>query len=431
MKRWICCLALLCPAFAQAAGVLTFADAVELATRASSEQARNANLVEQSRLERDALETKDDPRVTASAMLSAKDSPWEDPPPARESGANAELTTGVQVNATLHDFGRTEAERRKADLAIAVQEHQSAETVDSLRWKVARAWVKVLATEAAVALAEEQLASATAKRQLVLENFRRGLRPEFDAARADSDLGRARLSHRRAVDERLLARTQLALLLAVPEIDIRIQGQLRKDEAAWGRILSSWEALRESAAQRTRAVARQANEAELALIVAREKPTLSAGASVAISHSRPLEEGGPSSRLNLGGQLSLTWDIPWNGAGRTDEKRVALKSRAIALQDEAELRRRTEAAALARAQVRMQLERRLLTAEQIRLAERNLALVKRKYEAGKASATELSNAEDDLISLRSDLVASDGAIASGVVDLGEAVGATDPERVFQ
>jgi outer membrane protein TolC len=339
---------------------------------------------------------------------------------------------GIQGSTTLWDFGRMETESERAALLVREKESLIREQEEGLAFRVARAYLKVLGAQEMSDLALRQIENATRKYNQVQQNYQRGLRPEYDLVRAEVDLGRARVTKKSRDDELAIARLQLALLLALEDrMDVRLEGDLRRVPSLSKTLADSFAGPSVAAVFETRRLQRAANALEESAISAKLWPLVGASAGAAWSRGTTLPETGDSGlKTTLTGAVNVSWDIPWNGAYRDDSMRVALRDRELALSEEQELRTRREKSRLARTRLEVSVEQVALLEKQNLLSEKNLGIVRQKYDAGKASATELSVAEDEALNGQTELIRSRTSVAEALVDLAEANGVATVGSLF-
>ncbi len=430
---------------AQATDILTYQEALRMAREHNLEIQKAANALKLAKFERDALEKKDDPKLTASAGETAKYTHPDIPISAtnRTWTSNEPISLdelySLQASGSLIDFGRTAADRTKANLLIEEKASSVKEQEETIVIKVSRAYSKVLGAQDVANLAERQMQTATQKYTQVKESYDQGLRPEYDLVRAESDLGKARIAQKKSQDDLTLALLTLQLLVSDASSEnanrasptFRCKGTLHKSKAEWQKLKNAIAQSHSAAVYETRKLQRAGNNADLEAISAKIMPTLGATAGAMVSRSTPFPQTRSNDyRTTFSGGLILSWDIPWNLAYRDDKMRVALRDIDLQISEQTEHKTRSEKEQTAVVKIDSLIEQNTLLEMQVTVVSRNLKIVKQKYEAGKSSATELSVAEDEAITTETDAMRSQAATADALLDLAEANGNTNTELIF-
>lgn len=396
--------------------------------------------VEAARLKKELAESASLPRISSNAT-------WAQAFPRAGAGTLRNQVYSAQVTSDLYDFGREDAREASADARLKAAETEASEDDEALVFTLARALARLRFAAESLALEREQRDLVREKAELLEKNYHSGLRPEEDVLLARLGLGRSELAVARL--EADLKRAQAALdeiagrgaaeavaawiQAAVPEPMPRA-GEAPPagpfpgpaQVARFAKILDSWDKFLPSPAQRRRELERAALAAEARALDADRLPNLagSAAAQFAGPWLGPLRPG-------LTFQLQLTWEIPWNGKYTNGVRANEVGLRQSTLADEAEKRARVEAEADARAafdQARALWER---GRSQISLSVRHRAMLLRRYNAGRATAFELSAADADLLSLRQDFVTQRQAMLNALISAAQARGQSDLAEVFE
>jgi outer membrane protein TolC len=434
----IACATPVMPAFA--AEKLTFSQALELARIQSLEKQKTTNAVDLAKHERRALEQKDDAKITASATGLAKYS--ENPGSGTTSRTVAspepgtfDETYALQASGSIYDFGRTSADRTKVNLAISEKESLLAEVEEALVIKVSRAFARVLSAQTIADLAQKQIQNATQKFDQVKLNYSRGLRPEYDVVRAESDLGRARIAVQKSQDDKILAWQQLQFLTGdsplSPNRSVVCEGIFRRSKESWEKAASVLSEPQTPAALRTKKIQRAMNASEIEAIDAKILPSLSGTLGAGITRTTPFPETKSNDyRTTYSGGLTLSWDIPWNSGSQDDKMRIALKDKDLQMSEEMEIKSRKDKSESTKIRIKSFVEQSALMEKQVALVLKNLSIVKQKYESGKASATELSVAEDEALTTQTEAVRTQASALDALLDLAEATGNRNVETIF-
>jgi len=415
------------PGTGHAAEALTFTRVLRLGLERSLEAKRAALALQLAADDLRVLSYENDPRLALSGN-------WSDSRPRNQAltaeGAARNQVYVAQLNATLYDFGRHDLRMDRAGYAEQVQRLAEAEVAESLRYAIARSYAGVLAAERIAQVATEQLAvdSAGLKEQRL--NYQRGLRPESDVVMAEVTLGRSNLALVRAQDASRAARVALSFLIgeeqqpllagAVPTTSLRLS-----DTGHWQQLLATWHEFGKSAAQLRREQEAKALSSDEELIDAVRRPLLQG--SVAATRSGAWTGG---QRQLYSGQVGLSWDLPWNGMARDERRRIVTRRQALGVQDEIDHKARSDLDAMAREQFRAAQNQLIALNAQVRLIAREHDLVQRRYQAGKASALEVSATDADLLTQRLAVVTTLNALTLSVIDVAQARAVAVLEGVF-
>jgi len=416
------------PSVGQAAEELTFTKVLRLGLERSLEAKRAALAVQLAADDRRVLSYENDPRLALSGNWS--ESRPRSQAPAADGAARNQVYV-AQLNATLYDFGRHGTRMDRAGYAEQVQRLAETEVAESLRYAIARGYAAVLAAERIAQVATEQLAVDAAQLKEQRLNYQRGLRPESDVVMAEVTLGRADLALVRAQDASRAARIALGFLIgegqqpllvgAVPLTSLRLGDTVR-----WQQLLAAWQEFAKGAAQLRREQETKALSSDEELIAAVQRPLLQG--SVAATRSGAWTGG---QRQLYSGQVGLSWDLPWNGMARDEKRRIATRRQALSVQDEIDHKARSDLDAVAREQFRAAQNQLTALNTQVRLIAREHELVQRRYQAGKASALEVSATDADLLTQRLAVVTTLNALTLSVIDVAQARAVADLEGVFK
>jgi outer membrane protein TolC len=340
----------------------------------------------------------------------------------------------LQLNGVIYDFGRHAARMAQAERQKEMQALTRDDVTLSLRFRVARAYAAWVEAERMLLISEEQIKISESRVGQQESNYRRGLRPEHEVVAAQLDLGRAKLARERSLTEVLRAQQRLADLTnskndtGSPE-PLRLPKHLLRPPSphVWDslvKIFSGDLGLTPRDKRRAKEVEALSHEEEL--IRRNRRPTLSG--SIQAQHIIPWEGKG---RDLVSGQIQLSWDIPWNGMDRDEMRRVSLRRQDIKLatEEEAQSRREREMQALLTWQMaRAQWQE---VQRQVELAKKQRDLIQRRYDTGKASALELSNAEADDVSQQLELIRLQSSLTMAFIDIAEARGIQVLGEIFR
>lgn len=329
---------------------------------------------------------------------------------------------GVSAAMPVYDFGRQSAKEKVAERATDLAKLAESEAVESLRWSVANAYLATLIAHRAAVVVEDQVRVAKAKADSQTRNYKQGLRPESDIVQAEVDLGRTEIARAKATDATVQAELSLGSLIGT-EAPRLPSGPVLTPEAT-AAIVEGWKAPPQSLIEQRHELTRQSLEAELAGVRADRRPRLDA--VVAAERSGTWTPLGTTAS----GQLRLTWDVPWNGAGREREQIVALKTQTLLLDVEATTQSVRDAVRLSTMSLTSSVRLAKALQRQKSLSERQLKLVQSRYEAGKASALEVSTAEGTLLAVNLDLIDASEAATQAALTLAKAQGVKDVEGLF-
>lgn len=361
----------------------------------------------------------DDPTIKLSATTGAV---YREPPThqANTDDLTREQSYGLSIGVPLFDFGRQAAREETADGAAKVAAIDADGAEADLRFAVGRAYLDLWSAARTMAVAQQQTQVAQRKLATQTRNYKQGLRPESDVVTAEVDLGRAEIARLNSGEALAAAKARLAELTGS-------QGDVlatAKPASALAPIVAAWADGGQTPDERRQAAEAEVLSAELAALRARRRPVLDAVLSA--------EESGTLSplRTTTSGQLRLTWDVPWSGMGRAEEAGLAKRRETLALQVDATQRARRLTAQLGRDALAASIRLAEALDGQQKLAERQLQLVAKRYEAGQASALEVSTAENTLLTLRLDQIRAGDAAVRAALNVAEAQGVSDLEALF-
>jgi outer membrane protein TolC len=337
---------------------------------------------------------------------------------------SAEQSHLIGVTVPLYDGGRAKAQQQAASARVEQANDSLAELDHDTAQSVARICSRYLAALSILALAELQERSAATKFNEIQAAYRRGERSELDITRAEFERARAVIARDKAKGERLLLDRTLSDFINRPGVPPTLDLKQQSPDG-WQNLMSriKSEPIRSPASAR-RLREREALKAELELVAASDSLTLNAQAGAGVGGMlvplRPLATA----------QLQLVWPLPWNRASGSDRERLLLSLRAV---DEAEAEdNRSRAEMAQKAELAMELLRQEFEAQSNQLAvlQRYVKLMKRRYDAGRASALELGESEDQLLTVRLERERIQSQIADRVIDYADARGFVDYAPFF-
>lgn len=332
------------------------------------------------------------PQLSTDASLTYRDQQAGGAPTAHHFDS-----LGFSLSWLLFDFGRNAAlERNAAEAALAAQLDLCGSEVDTC-YGVRSAYFELAKELELAAVAHETVQQFEQRLEQVRGFVEAGTRIPYDQTTAEVALENARLSEVQARDAALLAQATLAHAVGLAEIvdwtpdAASALPELPADfEAAWALARERQPALAAAAARERAASALV--DARIAALY----PALDLLGSVSESGT-----GLPLSwSWSLGGALS--W-VPFDGFQRLstlDESAASLRAaRAARTQSEqaAWLELRTAWLALEDAHGRLEL-----TTLAVRSAEQNLVLAQGRFEVGKSTSVELTDAQQSLAQARGD-----------------------------
>ncbi len=425
--------------------VLTFDEALKTAVNQSLDQKRAILARDLAVIDKDIVDYESNPKLTFQSTWSDRYSEVDSSKKTGSSGGSSNQETrdqnySLQFNYQLYDFGRHSKKLEGAELQIRIKELSSTEVTELLKWKLARAYNAALSAIRSREIVREQLTISESKLREQKSNYEHGLRPESDVVSAEIDLGRVRLSLEKAESDEINAKRQLLFfmgwmtdatkpspaddLIAVNTLSLPRSSLNMRSPEQWVFMIKNWKNFEPSESQKRRKVEMAALTTERASVEASKLPTLSLGVGAQESGSwQPLKP-------IYSGQLQLSWDIPWNGMLRDERERIARKSRDLDLQEDLEVKARAEKLQLAKDQLETLSRQWRFLKNQESLLKRQQVLVKQRYDAGKATAFELSTIDNDAINVRLDIIKLASSEANAVIDLAEALAISDVKMLF-
>lgn len=411
------------PAQAQDGAGLSFKEALAKAREHAIDLRVAKSKAEAAQLSKALAEYENDPTVEISATAGAN---YREVP-SGAAAANAENVTrqqsyGLSIGVPLYDFGRHDARREVVDSNARLAALDAEVAEESLRLAVARAYLDVWTATRTVAVTEQQLQVAQSKLSTQTRNYKMGLRPESDVVTAEVDLGRADITRLSATDTLIATQARLADLTG--DGASKVPASTPPQVANLTHTVDGWGAGKPTASERRQAVEGDALNAELNGLRAKRRPSLAAVVSA--------EEAGTLSplRTTASAQVRLSWDIPWSGMGRAEEDILSQRRQTLELATSGTQRDKTQATRLARDSLNANVRLAGALDNQLKLAERQMKLVQSRYEAGQASALEVSTAENTLLTIRLDQIRAGDAAVRAALNIAEAQGVSDLEALF-
>lgn len=340
------------------------------------------------------VSTVDVPRVGGTKVSSTMDlAPY----------ASTALALGVRQQ--VFDFGRIAAERAAAEAVVEIERTRVAGAGIDLASAVEQAFWAVLAARAVEDATVAAVARATRHRDQAKANAQSGMRPPIELTRAEADLARYEAATLRATASVHVARSVLAAVVSVPELELDAS-PTDATPAALPTLASALDRGANSplvAELRARVAAQRAETARLA---AQSLPNLFATAAVTTRAGGSAPSAGPvpvgDGWLPVVPNYDLAIVLAWPLVEPTLDRRVdAARARASATSAEAELTVRAQRAAIASAWREADVAVRSLDAL-ARAAEAgraNYEQAERRFEVGLGTSTEIADAQ----AIRTDL----------------------------
>lgn len=306
---------------------------------------------------------------------------------------------GFSLSWLLFDFGRNDAlERNAAEVWLAAQLDQRSAEVNAV-FEVRSAYFDLLKQQELVVVAAETVQQFQKRLDQVNGFVAAGTRIRYDATKAEVDLENARLTEVKARDAELVAQATLAHAIGLQEVVDWTPDPESALPALPETFDEAWSIAREN--QPTLASAAAREQAASALVDARIAalyPSLAlTGSADESGNYFPL-----SWAWSLGGALSWT---PFDGFERlstVDESAASMRSaRTARTQAEQQIWLDVRTAWLAIEDARRRID---LTTLAVKAAEQNLVLAQARFDVGKGTSVELTDAQQALALARGDLV---------------------------
>jgi len=330
---------------------------------------------------------------------------------------------GFSLSWLLFDFGRNDAlQRNAAEAWQAAQLDERSAEVDTA-FNVRSAYFELVKQQELVVVASETVQQFEKRLEQVNGFVDAGTRIPYDATKAQVDLENAKLAELKARDAALLAQATLAQAIGLREI----VDWTPEPEATLPELPASFDAAWEIARthQPALAAAGARERAASALVdahIAALYPTLGLAASGAESGT-----GLPLSwNWSLGAALS--W-VPFDGFERVStiaESSASLRSartQRTLVEQQVWLVLRTAWLGMEDARKRLDL-----TTLAVHSAEQNLELAQGRFDVGKGTSVELTDAQQALALARGDLVQSRADERAARAQLARALGIVAPEE---
>jgi outer membrane protein len=331
-------------------------------------------------------------------------------------------SAGFQLSWLMFDFGRTSAlARQAADQWLAAQADARTADVDAV-FGVRAAYYVLIRQLGLLEVAKDAVAQFQEHYDQVSEFVRVGTRIPYDRTKAEVDLGNAKLTLVQTEDSVLLAQAVLANSMGLAETSDWIPDATSRLPEPPDSFEGCWAVAKRSRPALAAATARVAASYELVNArIAELYPSMDFGFGFsAAGATTPLPwswRAGPS----------LSW-IPFDGFQNlyTIDDAVAnlriARTAYTAIEQQTWLDVRTSWIATIDAKRKIEL-----TALLVRSAEENLTLAQGRFDAGRGTAVELTDARTALTTARSDDVTAHAELDLATARLWQALGATGHE----
>jgi outer membrane protein len=294
--------------------------------------------------------------------------------------------------------GPTEPNIRRARRELDAAQLRKERARQELLYRVEEAYLMAAVAAESLTVAQDNLRSRTAHRQVALSRFETGLAPQYDVVRAETEVSAGEEQVTRVANEYDLQIGRLALVLGDP-LD-HTYGLTLPTVPIGSSSSAPLAALIEQALeQRTDLAARiaeqQAANEEARVARAERKPILSLRGEARVNQkSQPLEP----SRVRV--EVDGTW--LFNDGGRSRAEENAAEAQARALKQEREQLARTVALEVRSAFLSLQNARqRMATADhQVTQATSALEIAQARYDVGTGVSVEISDSQAALSDAR-------------------------------
>jgi len=333
----------------------------------------------------------------------------------REAGQSGQLG----ANLLLYDFGGLDATIRAAaeEARASRLDLQEAEVEAAFAFK--SAYIAVLKGEELRRVADETVRQFEKRLEQVRGFVEVGTRVKYDLTKAQVDLGNARLAAVRARSAIRVDRAQLALTLGLSE---EAGFPLAKPPSPGPDIPPFETLMAEARRSRPRLAAAAAREAGASASVDRAIADLYPSLSLHLSYGWTGSLSPAAWSASIGGLIN--WLLTSGGAVQAEIRAAAAnlrESRAARVQADHEVLLELRQAVTLFEDSRERLGIADLTARQ---AEENLTLVQGRFENGRASSVELTDAQVSLATARGDRIQADYDLHLALAALRRAAGAS-------
>ena len=358
------------------------------------------------------------PQVSTDASVSYRDQ--------QSNGAPAEHhfdSLGFSLSWLLFDFGRNDAlERNAAEAWHAAQMDERSAEVDTA-FNVRTAYFELVKQQELVVVASETVQQFQTRLEQVTGFVEAGTRIPYDETKAQVDLENAKLAELKARDAALLAQATLAQAIGLreivdwtPDAEASLPELPADFDAAW-KLAQQHQPALAAAAARERAAAALVDARIAALY-----PSLGLSGSYAESGS------GLPLAWNWSLGAALSW-VPFDGFERLstiDESAASLRSartQHTLVEQQVWLVLRTAWLGMEDARKRLDL-----TTLAVHSSEQNLELAQGRFDVGKGTSVELTDAQQALAQARGDLVQSRADERAARALLARALGIVAPQK---
>lgn len=312
---------------------------------------------------------------------------------------------GLDVAYQLFDFGAQSSKNEIARSQLKLKQLSYEMERAQIFWLAARAYILLRGQDRILELNKEQIRIAEKNMQLQERYYRQGLRPESDFLSAKVDFGRVQLQQQRASAEYKRALINFLFLLDPLQKELKynkLEVQVIQQELAElspSRLLKmteKWSSTKSHLLMQKIELESQQVDAQLEQVKAQRWPSLNAVAAVQQSYFDQQR----AERAQV--QLELNWLIPWNQSSRIEQQKIKLQKQSLELEAAIESSQKVQLWHQAQQSLRNAETEWSLLQAQIALLERQKKLVRDRFDAGRASALELSISETEYNQLKLD-----------------------------
>lgn len=327
---------------------------------------------------------------------------------------------GVSVSQLLFDFGSTDAlVRKSAEELLATQLDLESAAVD-VEFQVRQAFFKVLQQQALVTVAQETVQQFEKRFEQVKGFVEVGTRTKYDMTKVQVDLGNAQLNRVRARTALAVNQAVLNNVLGLAE-DARFALEKPKASDEVNVPLDTW--VKQARQNQPRLVAQDARERAAQAAVDSAVADLYPG----FQFQAVFSWNGAYSPLSWSWLVGPVANWLIYGGGRKTER---IKELAAGLRQSRAQRAQTEQQIFLElrqgwAQLEDARERLKIVDLTLKQAEENLTLVQGRYEIGRASSVELTDAQTALSNARGERVLAEYDVEIAIAQLKKSAGVSE------
>ncbi len=335
----------------------------------------------------------------------------------------------LSASQMIYDFGRTSALSKQASLTAESSSFRYEKAKSEVTYQVAVLFSKLMLQRELLAILSEQQKFAQKKVYSQKENYRKGLRPEGDLLAAEVEQGRVEIALLKAKAEEEDIRAELGRLSGIDGDRLKELSSLKIQDNAglkWAGVVQIWA----GHANKNFTAAYLDKEYEASLseeekIRAESRPNL----DLNVTFERAQSESNPFKNRVMG-EVRFSWEIPYFGQHRDRIRKIQVKTEGVKKEQNEFLLKLGDDIKTSKEYFASQQAQWAALQQQKKRVDRQLVLIKARYESGKASTLELSNAQSEALNLELELAKTTFQLLNTVLEIARLFEVQDLKGVF-